>query len=533
MKAETDLVVIGAGINGAAIAREAALLGLDVLLLDAADIVSGTSAASTRLIHGGLRYLEYGELNLVYESLGDRERLLRTAPHLVTPLEFFLPVYRGSKRPKWQIRAGMLLYDLLSLGKSLPSHTMLSAKELRQRLPGISEAGLVGGASYYDAQLTFPERLVVENVIDAVGAGASIRTYTKVTEIVIEDRRVRGVRWQDADGKTGTVYCRCVINAAGPWVDRVIAGIGKKRLIGGTRGSHLVVEPFEGAPRGAVYTEAASDGRPFFIVPWNGMCLIGTTDERFDGDPREVAITDSEFDYLVSETENTFPSAGGIAGRVCYTHAGIRPLPYTPKGAEGAITRRHLIRHHRNARGLYSIVGGKLTTHRALAVDVMKRLRRRLDVPRGSRTGERMLPGGLAAPEREELVTELTAELGAAQAVRLWRIYGAGARTIYKLARETPELSMVVSPASSMLVAEIVHALDAEWARTLTDILQRRSMTGLGPDFGLQSAGPVADWLVRLGRWDRARAQAEVEAYRRYARRFRAAGRLPPIASRG
>lgn len=516
-----DLIVIGAGVNGAAIAREAALSGLHVLLLEQSDIGSGTSAASTRLIHGGLRYLEHAELGLVRESLAERERLLETAPHLVAPLELMLPLYSKARRKPWQIRAGMWLYDLLSFDKSVPGHRMLDRAAIHERLPSLTSEGLLGGAAYFDAQVTYPERLVLENVVDAVGAGAELKTHTRATGVRVEQGRVRGVEWQ-GDSAAGFAAAELVVNASGPWVDTVLGSRPEARLIGGTKGSHLVVEPFSGAPSVAVYSEAQSDGRPFFVIPWNGLYLIGTTDERFDGDPGTAEISELEFHYLVNETERLFPSALGLARHVVYTQAGVRPLPRTEGGDEGAITRRHVIKRHRDAEGLYSIIGGKLTTHRALAEDTLKRLPRRARAARRSPTRERPLPGALPPKARDELLAELNVKLGTEQAGRLWRIYGARSATIMReaLARRS-ELGSAAGPASNVLVAELVHAVDVEWAHTLVDVLQRRVMAGLGADFGLQTAPAAAQWLVRLGLWDKTRAEAELDAYHAFARRFR------------
>jgi glycerol-3-phosphate dehydrogenase len=515
-----DLLVIGAGINGAAIAREAALAGTKVLLLEQDDVGSGTSAASTRLIHGGLRYLEHAELGLVYESLHERERLLRFAPHLVTPLGLYLPIYRGSRRKRWQIRAGMWLYDLLSLGKSVPRHRMLDQEALLEALPGLARDGLLGAAYYYDAQISFPERLIVELVRDAVAHGATLRTHTRVTRIDVVARRARGVEWRSSDGTHGAVEAAKIVNATGPWVDGVVGELSAKKLLGGTQGSHLVCKPFPGAPGHAVYAEAAADGRPFFVVPWNGLYLIGTTDERFAGDPGDVKISAGEYRYLVEATEKLFPAAAPLERYVCYTQAGIRPLPRSSASRTAAITRRHLIYEHRRARGLYSIVGGKLTTHRALAEDVLRRVSRRTDRPFKSATRERPLPGALDAATRGELLAEVGGSLGAEQAARLWRIYGAQAATIASLAQSSTELAMVLGPTAGTLVAELVYAVREEWASSLADILLRRSMAGLGTECGLDVAPAAADWLVRLGIWDRARGAHEVEAYRVLVRRF-------------
>ena len=347
-----DVIVIGAGINGAAIAREAALSGLAVLLVERADLAAGTSSASSRLIHGGLRYLEHFELGLVRESLLERERLLRSAPHLVAPLELCIPVYARSRRKRWQIAVGLTLYDWLSADRSLPGHTLLARDGLLAKLPGLNPDGLVGGASYFDAQARYPERLVVENVLDAAANGAHVKTYTRVTRIRVENGRATGVDWQTASGEIGGAHARLVVNAAGPWVDEVLGPIQHTRLIGGTKGSHLIAPLFPGAPSAGVYIEAGSDARPLFILPWNDLLLVGTTDERIEGDPGAAATTKRELEYLARETERAFPTASGLASRVLYTCTGVRPLPYQPRGAEGAITRRHIIRRHRAARGL-------------------------------------------------------------------------------------------------------------------------------------------------------------------------------------
>jgi glycerol-3-phosphate dehydrogenase len=305
-------------------------------------------------------------------------------------------------------------------------------------------------------------------------------------------------------------------------VDEVLGEIGRRRLIGGTKGSHLVVAPFPGAPRSGVYVEAGSDARPFFILPWNELYLIGTTDERFDGDPSAAAINEREWQYLVAETERVFPGAAPLGPRVLYTQTGIRPLPHRPRSAEGAITRRHLIQPNRGTRGLYSIVGGKLTTHRALAEDALHALKVHFpNLPRTSPTRDRPLPGALDASEREQLVAAIGGELGPAHAERLWRLYGAAAADVAALARER-EITADALPRSRALGAELVHAVRNEWAVTLLDILQRRCMIGLRADFGLQAAPAAADWLCRLGIWDRARAAQEVADYREYARRSRA-----------
>jgi glycerol-3-phosphate dehydrogenase len=502
---EYELIVVGAGINGAAIAREAAVAGFKVLIVERGDVACGTSSASSRLIHGGLRYLEHAEVGLVYESLRERERLLALAPHLVEPLELCIPVYRDARRKRWQIGLGLALYDLLSAGKSLPSRRMFGRDELLLKLPGLNPEGLVGGASYYDAQVRYPERLVLENVRDALDHGAALETYTRVTRLRVEHGRATGVDWQSARG-SGGARAPLIVNAAGPWVDDVLGPIKHTRLIGGTKGSHIVVPPFPGAPSTGVYVEAGADRRPFFILPWNELVLIGTTDERYEGDPGAAAIDARERAYLAAETQRVFPGAAQLDGRVLYTHTGVRPLPHTPRGAEGAITRRHIIRRHRAARGVYSIVGGKLTTHRALAEDVLHKLRRELPRPASRAvTRARPLPGAPAAGERDTLLADLRGTLGERRAQRLLRVYGKFAADVAALAARR-ELAERLGD-GDVLLAELVYSLTKEHAVTLEDLLQRRSMAGLDADFGLRTAPAAAAALARIGIWDGARAE--------------------------
>ena len=264
-----DLAVVGAGINGAGIARDAALRGLRVVVFDKNDMCSGCSAISSRLVHGGLRYLEYGEIPLVYESLHERRYLRLTAPHLVEPLRICIPVYAGARRGPLLIRLGMLAYDVLSFRKTVPNHEMLSSTELQEEEPGLAATGLRAAARYYDAQVTFAERLVLENLLAARFAGAEIKTHCEVTGIQVADGAVESITSEDHKGVSSSTKVKAIVNAAGPWVDRVldVAPTPTKRLIGGTKGSHIIVGKFDGAPHDAFYVEAAADGRPFFI-PW-------------------------------------------------------------------------------------------------------------------------------------------------------------------------------------------------------------------------------------------------------------------------
>jgi glycerol-3-phosphate dehydrogenase len=525
-----DLLVVGAGINGAGIARDAAMRGLRVLLVDKGDIGSGTTSWSTRLVHGGLRYLEHFEAPLVRESLRERETLMKIAGHLVKPLSMAIPVYEGDRRGPALVRLGMFTYDVLSLDKSLDHHHMLSAAEALDREPGLSPEGLRGAALYHDAQVEFAERLAVENALAARAAGAVVLTYARAERLVIEENVVRGVELVDVFSPSsglGVARAEVVVNAAGPWVDEVLSTAERRprRMVGGTKGSHLVVETFAGAPSEALYVEASADGRPYFIVPWNGLFLIGTTDERYFGDLDWVVADDAEIEYLIAETNRVVPEARLTRDQVIYTYAGVRPLPFVPGRDTGGVTRRHIVHDHAPdlAANLISIVGGKLTTYRSLAeeaVDVVYRLlaRRR---PR-SRTGKVHLPGG-SVGSMEEFGASFAATSGLDTEVssRLVRVYGTRAEEVAAIAAGDESLGRPIADEPGTVAAEVLFAVRHEAAETLSDILMRRTMIGLGPSVGIGPDREAADIAKRWLGWDADRADREVRAFRAYIERYR------------
>ncbi len=508
-----DIVVVGGGINGAGIARDAALRGLHVLLLEQSDFGSGTSSWSSRLIHGGLRYLEYGEIPLVFESLHERRRLRELAPHLVSRLRLNIPIYRTSRRSRLTIRLGMLAYDLLSIGKQIPNHSMLSREQLLAEEPALNQDGLLGGAQYYDAQVSYAERLVLENVLGAEQAGADVRNHSPVLGINVRRGKVCGVDFVDyASGVETEVAATTVINAAGPWVDRVLSVVNREmpQYMGGTKGSHIVVGPFPGAPKSAFYVEAAADGRPFFIIPWNRQYLIGTTDIRYDGDPGVVTASEEEIAYLLDETNRVFPVAGLGVDDIHYAYAGVRPLPKRESGPESAITRKHIIKKHgRKARGLYSIIGGKLTTYRSLAEQAVDFAARKADLPAGAcRTRSLPLPGALRIDAAK---TALYAddELTRACRNRLLSVYGSRARDVVDLARSGHH-DQYLDEEQTMLASEVVHALRHEHAVTLTDIVHRRMMVGLDADQGRSVQSRIAAVAAVEAGWDGRRQSEEL-----------------------
>jgi glycerol-3-phosphate dehydrogenase len=531
---EFDLIVVGAGINGAGIARDAAMRGLKVLLLDKGDIGSGTSSVSTRLIHGGLRYLEHGELGLVRESLRERSNLLRIASHLVKQLPILIPIYKGGHRGPFIIRAGLIAYDLLSHDKTLPHHRMLSRAETLREAPAINSEGLLGAAVYYDAQVEFAERLVLENVLAAQGHGTMVVTYARVTRLFAENGRARRLEFVMEDcgtrspsaGNAHIVHGRIIVNAAGPWVDQLLkqATSNSQTLIGGTKGSHIVVAPFSGAPRSAVYAEARSDRRPFFIVPWNGNYLIGTTDIRFEDDLDKIHPEPREIDYLLSETNCVFPKAQLTRNEILYTYSGVRPLPFTVGKDAQTITRRHFIREHPQLQNLLSIVGGKLTSYRSLSEQCVDQVFRKL----GKASPECMtarvpLPGAIEFAAFAEGFRKQS-PLSVAVNNRLLRIYGTRASEVVQLCTHDPALAEPFNKAADALAGEIVFSFEREMAQTLADCLLRRTMIGLNGDLAAGDDELAADIGKRFLGWSEQRVANELRIFQSAVNRLRVGG---------
>jgi glycerol-3-phosphate dehydrogenase len=508
LDSDFDLIVIGAGINGAGIARDAALRGLKVMLIDKGDIGGGTSSWSTRLIHGGLRYLEHCEFGLVRESLRERETLLRIAPHLVRPLPILVPIYKEARRGLWTMRAGMWAYDLLSLDKKLPRHRLLSRTQALREIPSLEPNGLEGASVYYDAQVEFAERLVVENVLSAIENGASVLTYTRVNKLIMVNSAIRGVELtNESEGGMQRVGARVFVNAAGPWVDELLdqSDVKTETLIGGTKGSHIIVGPFESAPKTAIYVEAQTDSRPFFIIPWNNKYLIGTTDIRFNGNLDHVQINGGEIDYLLRETNRVLPAAKLGREHILYTYSGVRPLPFTSDTDEQRITRRHFIRQHPQFENLLSIVGGKLTTYRSLAEEVVDLISKKLrGEPLPCVTHQVPLPGAADSSE-----------------TRLQRVYGARSATILKFIEDDPNLATVFDEETGAVAAEVVHSFKNEMAQKLGDCLLRRTMVGLNSTCGLDAVEAAAEVARKYLGWTDKRGAREINDYRKTLEQMR------------
>lgn len=529
LAAPFDLIVVGGGINGLGIARDAAVRGLRVILLEQDDLCSGVSAWSGRLVHGGLRYLEHRDFPLVRESLRERERLFRLAPHLVKPLRLLMPMYSHSRRPAWLIRVGMYLYDALSFDKKTEGHEVLSAEATRRRFPGIADDGLRGAVVFTDGQVEYAERLCAEVAVAAAGAGAVIRTKARVEEPIMKAGRVAGVRFRDMlTGEMHEALAPVVFNVAGPWIDRIFrrGAPEQPRLNGGTKGSHLVVDPFPGAPSDVVYYESKTDGRLVLVIPWMGRYLIGTTDLRFDADPGEARCDADEMAYLLGEVNELIPEAHLTPDDVLFTYSGVRPLPYAPGVPEWRVPRSHILHDHApDLPGLVTVVGGKLTTYRQLAQDavddVFKRLGRKSPA---CVTANLPLPG--AAGNLEEARGHLLAGgLPAATADRLVALYGSRALDVVREAEGDSSLLAVLDPGTGAIAAELVFAVRHEFAKTLTDVLARRMLLAFEPDHGVPAVQEAAAILASHLGWDAERKASEIAAYFDWLSRLAVPGR--------
>jgi glycerol-3-phosphate dehydrogenase len=467
-----DLLVVGGGINGVAIARDAAGRGLRVLLCEKGDLAGATSSASSKLVHGGLRYLEHGDFRLVRESLAEREVLLRMAPHMVRPMRFVLPQGQGS-RPRWLVRAGLFLYDRLGGARSLPGTRSLDLRHdplgTPLRMPG---AGFV----YADCRVD-DARLTVTTARDAAERGAKILTRTALLAA-----RRDGEGWRATlrgpGGASREVAARILVNVAGPWVLDVLrlAGLRTRANLRLVKGSHIVVPRLY--PGDHAYLLQNDDRRVVFVIPFEReFSLIGTTELPFSGDPATAGVTEQEVLYLCDAVGRWF-AAPPRAADVVWRYAGVRPLYEDRSRAASAVTRDYVFDLDASGAPALSIFGGKLTTHRRLAEHALARLAPHLPASSPPWTAASHLPGGeggigtLAAELRRDYPF-----LAADTAERLAQSYGADARQILGAARRTEDLGRDFGQGLSE--AELAWLIGREWAATAEDVLWRRSKLGL------------------------------------------------------
>lgn len=496
-----DVLVVGGGITGAGVARDAALRGLRTALVEQSDFASGTSSRSSRLVHGGVRYLEHGQLGLVFESSAERRTLQRIAPHLVRPLAFTWPVYAGARVARWKLAAGLTLYDVLALFRNVGRHERLTAGGVLAREPQLRRDALVGGARYWDAA-TDDARLTLATIRSAIDAGAVVLNHARVVSLVMEGQRVRGARVADAAGSASAeVSARVVVNAAGPWSDTVerLAHGTARPAVRGSKGVHVNVPHARIGNVGAVTLLAPSDGRVMFVLPAGDFTIIGTTDTYETAAPDQVRASEADVSYLLDAANHFFPAARLVRSDVVSAWAGLRPLKAEgDAGDPSAASREHAITEQ--VPGLVTVTGGKLTTYRAMARQVVDAAERSMGRPRGrARTSRLALAGGAISDVAGEIAaaTELTGD--AAIATRLVHAHGDAWRDVWALAAGAPTLRERVEADRPYLLAELAYAVRRELALTLGDLLIRRVPLAFetrdhGRGAARRVAAPVASW---------------------------------------
>lgn len=540
-----DLLVIGGGITGAGIARDAALRGIRAALVDKMDFAAGTSSRSSRLIHGGLRYLEQREWGLVLEAAHERAVLRTIAPHLVRPLEFLFPVYRGGRIAPLTLRAGMWLYDWLG-GRGAHRHRWLRRKAVAQLEPRLRSRGIKGAALYYDAQAD-DARLVLATLRSATAAGARAISYTMVTALTKADGTVRGAVIRDMldpQRREYTVAAAVVVNATGPWVDAVrqLDDPGAAPLLHPTKGTHVLVRRERLGHTHAVTFLSPVDGRVMFVLPAGDLSYIGTTDTEERGDPGDARASGADAVYLLRSANAIFPDARLSPRDILATWSGVRPL-LAPAGSDGpdGLPPSRISREHRILEapsGLVTIAGGKLTTYRIMSREVVDHVARRLKRMDGRRIASRPrtdrlpLPGGEAADLNVVAANLRVRGIADWHAAHLVRLYGSEAAAIASLVERDRALGNPIAPGRPELWAEVVHAVEREMAVRLSDVMIRRlHLFYDDADQGRGVAPHIAARMARLLGWDERRQAAEIEDYEREIARGRAFLREVPRAT--
>lgn len=528
-----DLLVIGGGITGAGVARDAARRGLKVVLCEMSDLASGTSSRSSKLVHGGLRYLEHYEFSLVFEAVSERRILLDIAPHLVNPLGFLFPVFKSSSRPLFMINAGMWLYDGLSLFRSPKLHRTLKPAEVRVEEPPLTTENLTGAPLYYDCS-TDDARLTVENAIDAATRGAVVATHAKVRSFLKDEQaRIVGAVVEDVlTGELREIQAHSVVNCTGPWTDRTVSmskALTTGPLLRPTKGVHIVVDHPKLPVKNAVVVQHPEDQRVLFAIPWGDRTYIGTTDTDYEGDPADVAADSDDIDYLLDAAAAYFPEHLLTRDDVISTWAGLRPLmaPVSRSGEidESAVSREHQIIVGQD--GLITIAGGKLTTYRRMAAEVVDtavkllRLGNKLPSLQAAHTDTEPLPGGVDWPDdddHEAVAVQVQAaaegKLTLDQARHLANTYGTRGLRIAAAVVGEPELATPLVPGRPEILGQVDWAVREELAARLADVMIRRTQLFYRDlDQGLGAAPAVADRMARLLGWSAERRAEEEAAY--------------------
>lgn len=518
-----DLIVVGGGITGAAVAYDAAGRGLKVALLEKKDYGWATSAATSKLIHGGLRYLQNLELGLVRESLRERRILENIAPNLVYPIPFLVPGYRDMKRNKWVLRAGLGMYDLLSYdrnrtwdqGKYIPNHTWLSRSQIMDLEPEVRSEGMTGGSIYHDCQSLYPERLTLAFIKSAIKFGAKTANYAKVVDFLFSGKKIVGVRVEDLlSGNRVDVKGSLVINCGGPWADIILnladkTGKGKHQ-IKRSEGIHILTKKF--TTRHAVVMWTPS-GRHFFTIPWRGRQLVGTTDTDYVGNPDDYKVSRKSIEGLIKDTNDSIGD-----GRLAYsdvTHAwgGLRPLVDDQTEGTYESSRKYEIYDNRadGMDGLITVEGGKYTTSRHLAESVLKMVEAKLSRPPKTPVTDKMLLAGCEIRDMAGFMGELAAEYRdfAPETLEfLGRNYGTESRHVFELARRHKELAEVVCE-DGQILASVIYAARHESAKTLEDVVMRRTGVGNIGHPGRDRLEKIAAVAAKELGWEDARAADE------------------------
>ena len=503
-----DLLVIGGGINGAGIARDAAGRGLKVLLCEQDDLASHTSSASTKLIHGGLRYLEYYEFGLVRKALQEREVLLRAAPHIIWPLRFVMP-HAKDQRPEWMIRTGLFLYDHLARRELLPGAETISFAQ--HAAGGPLKPGFKRGFVYSDGWVQ-DARLVVLNAMAAAELGATILTRTAVTGAVREASSWR-VKLRNADGTAQTVQARSVVNAAGPWVDRLLRDViatPSRHTVRLVKGSHIVVRKLFDHPYAYIFQNP--DKRIIFAIPYEGeFTLIGTTDVEFTGDPAHVEISAAEVGYLCAMSNRYFAQQITPADVVA-TMSGVRPLLNDESASAASVTRDYSLELNEDGPLLLSVFGGKITTYRKLAEQAVDQIAPKLGFTHAAWTATAPLPGGdIPDADFEGFLICIKAQyawIPTGLLTRYARAYGTRVAVLLGTAQCLADLGKEIAP--GLYEMEARYLVDVEWAKTAEDVLWRRSRLKLHLD---ATAVPLLEhWLTEYQNGKKTAARPQVEA---------------------
>jgi glycerol-3-phosphate dehydrogenase len=519
-----DVAIIGGGITGACIARDAARRGLSVALVEKGDFSCGTSAGSTKLVHGGLRYLKSLELRLIRESLRERRVWERIAPHMVYPMPFLLPLKAPADR--WVVGAGLTLYDLLSFDRNwlddpdqrMPAHRALTAAEARALEPALEAASFDSAMLYYDCQMYSPERLGLECLMDAVKHGAVVANHAQAVAFERQGNSIQGIRVHDRlDGSEATLRCKLAVNAAGPWADRLLelvggSDAGAHKLIR-SKGIHIITRALTQRHALAV----SQKGGHFFIVPWRDHSIVGTTDTVYTDEPDALRVTAEEIAAFLSFVKEGLPGLALSSDDVCHAYAGLRPLVDDgSKNSYNASRKAEIVDH--GAEGgpvnLVSAIGGKWTTSRQIAETCVNLVARKLRATtRRCDTADAPLPG--AAGNHKAKVAALIArrrDISASTAETLARNYGAMADDVLLHAGPDPGLLRTVSQRLPDIAAQIVHAVRAEMALTLEDVVFRR--TGLGTLGPLEPSAlsEVASLMARELGWSAQEIKRQIDS---------------------